>query len=45
MVHTRLQEGLLRVRGSMEDLYKTRATLFPVTVGTFEARQKHRGQK
>ena len=37
-VHRRLQEGLLRVHGSREDSYKTRATPIPVTVGTVEAR-------
>ena len=45
MVHRRLQEGLLRVHGSVEDLYKTKATPIPVTVGTFEARQKLKGPK
>ena len=40
MVHRRLQEGLLTVHGSLEDLYQTRATPIPVTLGTFEARQK-----
>ena len=43
MVHRRLQEYLLRVHGSIEDLYKTRATEIPVTVGTSEARQTHKG--
>ena len=37
MVHRRLSEGLLRVHGSVEDLYKTR--------GTFEWRQKLKGSK
>ena len=45
MVHRSLQEGLLRVHGSMEDEYKTRATPMPVSVGTFEARQKHKEPK
>ena len=45
MVHRRLQEGLLSVHGSTEDLHKTKATAIPVTVGTFEARQKHKGPK
>ena len=39
----RLQQGLLRAHGSIEDLYKRRA--IPVTVGTFEARQKLKGPK
>ena len=38
MMHRRLQEGLLRVHGYIEDSYKTKATLIPVTVSTFEAR-------
>ena len=36
MVHRRFQEGLLRVHGSIEDSYKTRATPIRVNVGTFD---------
>ena len=43
MVHRRLQQGLLRVHGSVEDSYKTRATPIPMNVGTFAARQKTSG--
>ena len=45
MVHRRLQEGLPRVHGSREEGYKTRDTAIPVTVGTFESRQKPTGPK
>ena len=44
-MHRRLQEGLLTVHGSIEDFYRTRATLIPVTVGSFAARQKLEGSK
>ena len=45
MVHRKLQEGLLRVLGSIEGLYLTRATPIPVTAFTFEARQNLQGPK
>ena len=39
-----LPEVLLKVHGSIEDLYKTRASPIPVTVGSFETLQKHKAQ-
>ena len=45
MVHSRLQEVLLRVHSSTEESCKTKATRIPVIAGTVEARQKHKGAK
>ena len=37
---------MVRLHGSLEDLYETRATLIPVTAGAFKAQQKNlRGPK
>ena len=35
MMHRRLQEGLLRVHGSIKNSYKTKAAPIPVIVGIF----------
>ena len=46
MVHRRLQEGLLRVNGSIEHYIRRGPTPILVTVGICEARQKqHKGPK
>ena len=35
----------MRLHVSIEGLYKRRSAPIPVTAGTFEARQKHKGPK